>query len=345
MRLSFSDPATPEVFLRFAASVGIGPEPVPRSLSFGRICRGQSDTLTFAIKPTPGSTLQVLDACSDTACVVVEDIGEDVKGMHRFRVIATNREGCGRLASLVSVSTSDTLREVIRVPITVSLIGHIIVEPDIVAFGPTLAGAYVKQSVRISAVQGEEFSIPEVVSMIDEIETVVTPIDETSCQLRLKVTEKAAPGRVTGEIILIQDADLEYDPKDYDLLLLPILDGRAEVVYGSRFLGGPHRVLFFWHYFGNKFLTLLSNLLNNLNLTDMEVGYKVFQRHILDQIHLKSNRFGFEPEFTAKIARLRPRIYEVPISYSGRSYEEGKKITWKDGIVALVCIVRFRFFK
>jgi glycosyltransferase involved in cell wall biosynthesis len=150
---------------------------------------------------------------------------------------------------------------------------------------------------------------------------------------------------VTGEIILIQDADLEYDPKDYGLLLLPILDGRAEVVYGSRFLGGPHRVLFFWHYFGNKFLTLLSNLLNNLNLTDMEVGYKVFRRHILDQIHIKSNRFGFEPEFTAKIARLRPRIYEVPISYSGRSYEEGKKITWKDGIVALICIVRFRFFK
>jgi glycosyltransferase involved in cell wall biosynthesis len=150
---------------------------------------------------------------------------------------------------------------------------------------------------------------------------------------------------VTGEIILIQDADLEYDPKDYDLLLLPILDGRADVVYGSRFLGGPHRVLFFWHYFGNKFLTLLSNLLNNLNLTDMEVGYKVFKRPILDQIHLKSNRFGFEPEFTAKIARLRPRIYEVPISYSGRSYEEGKKITWKDGIVALICIVWFRFFK
>jgi hypothetical protein len=110
-------------------------------------------------------------------------------------------------------------------------------------------------------------------------------------------------------------------------------------------LGGPHRVLFFWHYVGNKFLTLLSNILNNLNLTDMEVGYKVFRRQILEQIHLKSNRFGFEPEFTAKIARLRPRIYEVPISYSGRSYEEGKKITWKDGVVALFCIAWFRFFK
>lgn len=149
---------------------------------------------------------------------------------------------------------------------------------------------------------------------------------------------------VTGEIILIQDGDLEYDPKDYAQLLPPILDGRADIVYGSRFLGGPHRVLFFWHYVGNKFLTLFSNILNNLNLTDMEVGYKVFRRHILDQIDLKSNRFGFEPEFTAKIAKLRPRIYEVPISYSGRSYEEGKKITWKDGVVALFCIAWFRVF-
>ena len=151
--------------------------------------------------------------------------------------------------------------------------------------------------------------------------------------------------QATGEIILIQDADLEYDPRDYGRLLEPILDGRADVVYGSRFLGGPHRVLFFWHYAGNKFLTLLSNLLNNLNLSDMEVGYKVFRRQILERIDLKSNRFGFEPEVTAKIARLRPRIYEVPISYSGRSYEEGKKITWKDGVVAFFCIVWFRVFK
>jgi glycosyltransferase involved in cell wall biosynthesis len=150
--------------------------------------------------------------------------------------------------------------------------------------------------------------------------------------------------QATGEIILIQDADLEYDPRDYGRLLEPMLDGRADVVYGSRFLGGPHRVLFFWHYAGNKFLTLLSNLLNNLNLSDMEVGYKVFRRQILERIDLKSNRFGFEPEVTAKIARLRPRIYEVPISYSGRSYEEGKKITWKDGVAAFFCIVWFRVF-
>ena len=150
--------------------------------------------------------------------------------------------------------------------------------------------------------------------------------------------------QATGEIILIQDADLEYDPRDYGRLLEPIMDGRADVVYGSRFLGGPHRVLFFWHYAGNKFLTLLSNMLNNLNLSDMEVGYKVFRRQILERIDLKSNRFGFEPEVTAKIARLRPRIYEVPISYSGRSYEEGKKITWKDGVVAFFCIVWFRVF-
>ena len=150
--------------------------------------------------------------------------------------------------------------------------------------------------------------------------------------------------QATGDVILIQDADLEYDPRDYAILLDPILDGRADVVYGSRFLGGPHRVLFFWHYVGNKFLTLLSNMLNNLNLSDMEVGYKVFRRQILDRLYLKSNRFGFEPEITAKIARLRPRIYEVPISYSGRTYEQGKKITWKDGLKALFCIVWFRFF-
>jgi glycosyltransferase involved in cell wall biosynthesis len=148
----------------------------------------------------------------------------------------------------------------------------------------------------------------------------------------------------TGDIVIIQDADLEYDPREYPVLLEPILDGRADIVYGSRFLGGPHRVLFFWHYLGNKFLTLLSNALTNLNLTDMETCYKVFRREVLSDIQLKSNRFGFEPEFTAKIARKDFRIYETSISYSGRTYAEGKKIGWKDGIKAIVAIIWFRFF-
>jgi glycosyltransferase involved in cell wall biosynthesis len=147
-----------------------------------------------------------------------------------------------------------------------------------------------------------------------------------------------------GDIVIIQDADLEYDPVEYPKLLEPILDGRADVVYGSRFLGGPHRVMFFWHYVGNKFLTLMSNTLTNLNLTDMETCYKVFRRQILKDIILKSKRFGFEPEFTVKVAKNRFRIYEVPISYSGRGYSEGKKITWKDGIVAIFTMLWFRFF-
>ena len=148
-----------------------------------------------------------------------------------------------------------------------------------------------------------------------------------------------------GEVIIIQDADLEYNPKDYPVLLEPILDGRADIVYGSRFLGGPHRVLFFWHYLGNVCLTALSNMFTNVNLSDMETGYKVFRRKILESITLKSNRFGFEPEFTSKVAQKNFVIYEVPISYSGRDYSAGKKINWKDGIAALWFIFRFRFFE
>ena len=155
---------------------------------------------------------------------------------------------------------------------------------------------------------------------------------------------RAGFAKAKGDIIIIQDADLEYDPKDYPALLEPILDGRADVVYGSRFLGGPHRVLFFWHYLGNVLLTTLSNMFTNLNLSDMETGYKVFKRSVLDSITLKCNRFGFESEFTIKIARNKLHIYEVPVSYSGRDYSEGKKINWKDGVAALWFIFRFRFF-
>ena len=147
----------------------------------------------------------------------------------------------------------------------------------------------------------------------------------------------------TGEIVLVQDADLEYDPRDYDKLLEPILDGRADVVYGSRFLSGPQRVHYFWHYVANKTLTLLSDICTNLKLTDMETCYKVFRKEVLQGIQIRSNRFGFEPEITAKIAKHTWRIYEVPISYAGRTYEEGKKITWKDGVQALWCIIRFKF--
>ena len=147
----------------------------------------------------------------------------------------------------------------------------------------------------------------------------------------------------TGHVIVIQDADLEYDPQDFENLLNPILSGKADVVYGTRFYGGgPHRVLFFWHYLGNQILTLFSNLLTNLNLSDMEVGYKAFRSEVLKSIQIKSNRFGFEPEITVKIAKGGFRVYEVPISYYGRTYKEGKKITWKDGIAAFYYLLRYR---
>lgn len=149
---------------------------------------------------------------------------------------------------------------------------------------------------------------------------------------------------VSGEITMVQDADLEYDPVDYPALLKPILEGQADVVYGSRFLGGPHRVLLFWHYVGNRLLTWLSDMFTNLNLTDMETGYKVFRTEVLRRMRLRSARFGFEPEVTAKVARLGCRVYETPISYYGRTYAEGKKLNWKDGVQALYCILRYAWW-
>ena len=169
-------------------------------------------------------------------------------------------------------------------------------------------------------------------------------IDSHSRNLGKGAALRSGFQHVTGDVVIVQDADLEYDPKDYSRLLAPILDGRADAVYGSRFLGGEHRGLFFWHMVGNKILTLFSNMLTNINLSDMETGYKAFRAEIIKNIKLQSNSFGFEPEITAKVVKLGCRIYETSISYSGRTYQEGKKINWKDGIAAFWHIIRYNLF-
>lgn len=166
---------------------------------------------------------------------------------------------------------------------------------------------------------------------------------ETNCG-KGEAIRTAIP-HITGDVVIIQDADLEYDPAEYPRLIAPILEGKADVVYGSRLLGGPHRVLLFWHAVGNKIITTLSNMFTDLNLSDMETGYKVFRAEVLKKIKIESQRFGFEPEITAKIAKMGCRIYEVPISYWGRDYSEGKKINWKDGIAAIYWILKFNLFR
>ena len=208
------------------------------------------------------------------------------------------------------------------------------------------------------------FQIPKEIILVDDgsedqSRTILTRLQEENARAKDPLNQikvffqpvnqgkgaalKTALSHVTGDIVIVQDADLEYDPKDYPSLLAPIQAGQADVVYGTRFFGGgAHRVLFFWHYMGNLALTLISNMLTNLNLSDMEVGYKVFRAEAVKGINLKSNRFGFEPEITVKLAKKHCRFYEVPISYHGRTYEEGKKITWKDGIAALYYLIRFR---
>lgn len=208
----------------------------------------------------------------------------------------------------------------------------------------------------ISRIQSVDVGIKKEIILVDDCSNdgtreILEKIDQNNIKVYFhkKNQGKGAAlqtgfSNVEGDIILIQDADLEYDPREYPKLLEPILDGRADAVYGSRFLCGPHHVFFFWYYVGNKILTTLTNMTSNLNLTDIETCYKVFKKEILDKINLKSKRFGFEPEITIKLAKLKCRIYEVPISYSGRDYSEGKKIRWKDGVSAIFHIFKYKFF-
>jgi glycosyltransferase involved in cell wall biosynthesis len=216
------------------------------------------------------------------------------------------------------------------------LVGMVVAAP--------LPGGLPRQIICVNDASGDQTAarLEELPSLFPEAEFIIRHQSENQGK---GAALREGFSLATGDVVLVQDADLEYDPADYMKLIQPIVDDVADVVFGSRFIGEPHRVLYFWHSLGNRFLTMLSNMFTNLNLTDMEVCYKVFRKRILDRIEIKCDRFGFEPEVTAKVAKMRPRlrIYEVGIAYYGRSYEEGKKITWKDGVKAILAIIRFRF--